>query len=252
MKQTIEEMLSQSFHGFNIEAFRELFRSQPEFDADTNSLIDVEMGFDSPNLNSNFVHFIFLGKHGQYIINELDWEFGLVGKEFLGMKLFEDMRREAALIGPSSTKQQIELRIDRVVEEWLSLLNGLSDVEQADLKLFVFENFENLVKHHLDVLPDFQESKIKLRCNGNEAVFLFLSLCDGFWSNDKKEQQKIIAKLEDTFMFQNQTAKEATKLKNFEKTQNKYRNGGLSNIDGVIHSLKQHLEEGKSMFGNHH
>jgi hypothetical protein len=53
-------------------------------------------------------------------------------------------------------------------------------------------------------------------------------------------------------MFQNQTAKEATKLKNFEKTQNKYRNGGLSNIDGVIHSLKQHLEEGKSMFGNHH
>jgi hypothetical protein len=124
MKQTIEEMLSHSFHGFNIEAFRELFRSQPEFDADTNSLIDVEMGFDSPNLNSNFVHFIFLGKHGQYIINELDWEFGLVGKEFLGMKLFEDMRREAALIGPSSTKQQIELRIDRVVRNGCLYLMG--------------------------------------------------------------------------------------------------------------------------------
>ena len=61
-----------------------------------------------------------------------------------------------------------------------------------------------------------------------------------------------MAKLEDTFMFNNQTAKGPTKLKNFEKTQNKYRNGGLSNIDGVIQSLNQLLQAGKTKFGNDH
>jgi len=78
-----------------------------------------------------------------------------------------------------------------------------------------------------------------------------LSLCEDFWGVDYKEQKRIIAKLEDTFMFKNQTVKGQTKLKNFEKTQNKYRNGGLSNIDGVIQSLNQLLEAGKIKFGNH-
>ena len=61
-----------------------------------------------------------------------------------------------------------------------------------------------------------------------------------------------MAKLEETFMFKNQTAKEPTLLKNFEKTQNKYKNGGLPNIDGVIRSLSQLLEAGKTQFGNDH
>ena len=251
MSQSIEDILSQSFQGYNVGAFRSLFEQQPEFNAETYRLTSNDMGFDSPVLNSSFVHFMFLGKYGQYIINEADWEFGMAGKEFLGLLLLEDMRKEASLIGSASTKQQIELQIDRITQNWLSLLDGLTGVEQADFKLFVFDNFEYLIRSHLDVLPDFQESKIKLRCNGNEAVFLFLSLCEDFWGVDYKEQKRIIAKLEDTFMFKNQTVKGQTKLKNFEKTQNKYRNGGLSNIDGVIQSLNQLLEAGKIKFGNH-
>jgi hypothetical protein len=252
MSQSVEDVLSQSFQGYNVDAFRSLFEQQTEYNAESYSLNSTDMGFDSPVLNSSFVHFMFLGKYGQYIINEADWEFGMAGKEFLGLKLLEDMRKEASLIGSASTKQQIELQIDRITQKWLSLLDGLTEVEQADFKLFVFDNFEYLIRNHLNVLPDFQESKIKLRCNGNEAVFLFLSLCEAFWGVDNKEQKRIIAKLEDTFMFNNQTAKGQTKLKNFEKTQNKYRNGGLSNIDGVIQSLNQLLESGKTQFGNHH
>ena len=251
MSQSIEDILSQSFQGYNVGAFRSLFEQQPEFNAETYRLTSNDMGFDSPVLNSSFVHFMFLGKYGQYIINEADWEFGMAGKEFLGLLLLEDMRKEASLIGSASTKQQIELQIDRITQNWLSFLDGLTGVEQADFKLFVFDNFEYLIRSHLDVLPDFQESKIKLRCNGNEAVFLFLSLCEDFWGVDYKEQKRIIAKLEDTFMFKNQTVKGQSKLKNFEKTQNKYRNGGLSNIDGVIQSLNQLLEAGKIKFGNH-
>lgn len=252
MSQSIEDILGQSFQGYNVDAFRSLFEQQPEYNAESYSLNSTDMGFDSPVLNSSFVHFMFLGKYGQYIINEADWEFGMVGKEFLGLKLLEDMRKEASLIGSASTKQQIELQIDRITQKWLSLLYGLTGVEQADFKLFLFDNFEFLIRNHLDVLPDFQESKIKLRCNGNEAVFLFLCLCEDFWGNDHKEQKRIMAKLEDTFMFNNQTAKGPTKLKNFEKTQNKYRNGGLSNIDGVIQSLNQLLQAGKTKFGNDH
>jgi len=251
MSQSIEDILSQSFQGYNVGAFRSLFEQQPEFNTETYRLTSTDMGFDSPVLNSSFIHFMFLGKYGQYIINEVDWEFGVAGKEFLGLLLLEDMRKEASHIGSASTKQQIELQIDRITEKWLSFMDGLTGVEQADFKLFVFDNFEYLIRSHLDVLPDFQESKIKLRCNGNEAVFLFLSLCEDFWGVDYKEQKRIIAKLEDTFMFNNQTTKGQTKLKNFEKTQNKYRNGGLSNIDGVIQSLNQLLEAGKIKFGNH-
>ncbi len=252
MKQTIEEMLSHSFHGFNIEAFRELFRSQLEFDADTNSLIDVEMGFDSPNLNSNFVHFIFLGKHGQYIINELDWEFGLVGKEFLGMKLLQEMKKEVLLVGPTSTNQQIQWRMNNVVRRWLPLLDGLTEEEQIEFESFVHDNFKFLAKNHIEALPDYEHAKVKLRCNGNEAVFLFLCLCEDFWlpntTANNAEVNRLIAKLEETFQFKHQRDKTPTDLGRFRATMRKFRNGELSNIDDLIDTYKNFFEEGKHKF----
>lgn len=253
MSETIEDLLSQCNEGYNIPYYRKLFAAQHEFDQNSGSLImPDDLKFDEPSFNTSFVLFVFVGKHGHPIINELEWTSGIVDPVHIGRDLLNDIDHQVNLIGPTSNKQQIEWRLNTVIRKWLPLLNGFTEDEQMEFEGLVHLNFEHMVRHHTEALPDYEHTKIKLRCNGNEAVFLFLCLCEDFGGNDKKEQKRIMAKLEETFMFKNQTAKEPTLLKNFEKTQNKYKNGGLPNIDGVIRSLSQLLEAGKTQFGNDH
>jgi hypothetical protein len=253
MSETIEDILSQCNEDYNISYYRELFAAQHEFDQNSGSLVmPDDLKFDEPSFNTSFVLFVFVGKHGHPIINELEWTSGIVDPIHIGRDLLNDIDHQVNLIGPTSNKQQIEWRLNTVIRKWLPLLKGFTEDEQMEFEGLVHLNFEHTVRHHTEALPDYEHTKIKLRCNGNEAVFLFLCLCEDFGGNDKKEQKRIMAKLEDTFMFNNQTAKGPTKLKNFEKTQNKYKNGGLPNIDGVIKSLNQLLQAGKTKFGNDH
>jgi hypothetical protein len=253
MSETIEDILSQCNEEYNISYYRKLFAAQDEFDQNSGSLVmPDDLKFDEPSFNTSFVLFVFVGKHGHPIINELEWTSGIVDPIHIGRDLLNDIDHQVNLIGPTSNKQQIEWRLNTVIRKWLPLLKGFTEDEQMEFEGLVHLNFEHLVRHHTEALPDYEHTKIKLRCNGNEAVFLFLCLCEDFGGNDKKEQKRIMAKLEDTFMFNNQTAKGPTKLKNFEKTQNKYKNGGLPNIDGVIKSLNQLLQAGKTKFGNDH
>ena len=87
MELSIEEQLSQSYEGYNITAYRNLFENQLEFDKKTYTLISSEIDFDTPSLNSDFVTFMFVGKYGNYIINELDWSSGIVENYCIGLKL---------------------------------------------------------------------------------------------------------------------------------------------------------------------
>jgi hypothetical protein len=252
MSQSIEDVLSQSFQGYNVDAFRSLFEQQPEYNTESYSLNSTDMGFDSPVLNSSFVHFMFLGKYGQYIINEADWEFGMAGKEFLGLKLLEDMRKEVSCIGPTSNKQQIQWRMNNVVRRWLPLLDGLTEEEQIEFESLVYSNFKFLIRSHIEALPDYEHTKVKLRCNGNEAVFLFLCLCEDFWlpntTENNAEVNRLIAKLEETFQFKHQRDKTPTDLGRFRATMRKFRNGELSNIEDLIDTFKDFFEEGKHKF----
>ncbi len=252
MSQSVEEILNNHWEGYDINAYRSQFESQPEYNPLTNCLTPPDWvgEFDSPNFNSGFVDFVFFGKYGSFQESEVGF---LDDKDdFLGMKLLEHIKGEVDTLLPTMSKEFLEKRISNILFYWHSVLTGFTEKELAEFDNLVIRHFEFRADSHLNRLPDFEQAKIKLRCNGNEAVFLFLCLCEDFWGNDHKEQKRIMAKLEDTFMFNNQTAKGPTKLKNFEKTQNKYRNGGLSNIDGVIQSLNQLLQAGKTKFGNDH
>ena len=123
----LNNMLNINHLGYDIEAFRKKFQEQPDFEIESHSLFIPEDGnFDSPNFNSSFVPFIFLGRNGQYLINEVDWEFGVVEKEFLGLKLLEDMQKELNYISAISTKQQIQWRMNNVVRPITNLTNPLT------------------------------------------------------------------------------------------------------------------------------
>jgi hypothetical protein len=240
-------------YGYDIEAFRKEFQKQPDFDFESYSLFIPEDGnFDSPNFNTSFVLFIFLGRNGQYLINEDDWKFGVVEKEFLGLKLLEDMQKELNYISALSTKQHIQWRMNNVVRRWLPLLEGLTEEEQIEFESFVYSNFEFLAYNYIEALPDYEHTKVKLRCNGNEAVFLFLCLCEDFWLPNTTANSpivsKLIAKLEETFQFKHQRGKTFTDLGRFRGTMGKFRNGELRNIDDLITTFNSLFEDGKKKF----
>ena len=237
MELSIEEQLSQSYEGYDISAYRNLFENQLEFDKKTYTLISSEIDFDTGSFNSDFVTFMFLGKNGNYIINELDWDSGIIENHHMGLKLLQSIKDEISFIGPNSSRDQISWRMEKVVENWLPLLTGLYESEEMDFRIFVYDNFEFYAKSYIDALPDYQNTKIKLSCNGNEAVFLFLSICACFEGNDYLEQKKVIEKLEDVFQFKNQTTKEYSNLKYFRRTSDKFKNGALTNVDSLIETI---------------
>jgi hypothetical protein len=249
----LNNMLNTNHLGYDIEAFRKEFQKQPDFDFESNSLFIPEDGnFDGPNFNPSFVLFIFLGRNGQYLINEVDWEFGMVEKEFLGLHLLKDMKQELKFIGITSTKQQIQWRMNNVVRRWLPLLDGLTEEEQIEFEGFVYYNFEFLAHDYIEALPDYEHIKIKLRCNGNEAVFLFLCLCEDFWLPNTTVNNplvsRLIAKLEETFQFTHQREKAFTDLTRFRGTMRKFRNGELRGIDDLILTFNSFFEAGKRKF----
>jgi hypothetical protein len=249
----LNNILNTNHLGYDIKAFRKKFQEQPDFDIESYSLFIPKYGnLDTPNFNSSFVLFIFIGRHGQYLINEVDWEFGMVEKEFLGLQLLKDMQQELKFIGITSTKQQIQWRMNNVVRRWLPLLDGLTEEEQIEFEGFVIDNFEFLVRDYLEALPDYEQTKIRLRCNGNEAVFLFLCLCEDFWLPNTTENNpivnRLIAKLEETFQFTHQRERTFTDLARFKGTMRKFRNGELRGIDDLILTFNSFLEEGKKKF----
>lgn len=248
----LNNMLNQNSHGYDVNAFRKKFESQPDFDRETNSLYIPVEGTNEYPFNASFVGFIFLGRNGQFLINEIDWEFGLVDKEFLGLDLLKDMKNELSFITAISTKQQIQWRMNNVVRRWLQMLDGLTEDEQIEFESFVYNNFEFLARNYIEALPDYEHTKIKLRCNGNEAVFLFLCLCEDFWlpntTENNADVNRLIAKLEETFQFKHQRDKTPTDLGRFRATMRKFRNGELSNIDDLIDTYKNFFEEGKHKF----
>lgn len=249
----LNNMLNINHLGYDIEAFRKKFQEQPDFEIESQSLFIPEDGnFDSPNFNSSFVLFIFLGRNGQYLINEVDWEFGVVEKEFLGLKLLNDMKQELTYISSLSTKQQIQWRMNNIVRRWLPQLEGLTEEEQIEFESFVYSNFEFLARNYIEALPDYEHTKVKLRCNGNEAVFFFLCLCEDFWlpntTANNAEVKRLIAKLEETFQFKHQRDKIPTDLGRFRAIMGKFRNGELRNIDDLITTYNNLFEEGKHKF----
>lgn len=248
----LNNMLNQNSHGYDVNAFRKKFESQPDFDRETNSLYIPVEGTNEYPFNASFVGFIFLGRNGQFLINEIDWEFGLVDKEFLGLDLLKDMKNELSFITAISTKQQIQWRMNNVVRRWLPMLDGLTEEEQIEFESFVYHNFEFLASNYIEGLPNYEDTKIKLRCNGNEAVFLFLCLCEDFWlPNEKQFSYKIgrlIAKLEETFQFKDQRLRTYKNLNRFRATMGKFRNGELRNIDDLITTYNNLFEEGKHKF----
>jgi hypothetical protein len=241
-----------TYLGYDVAAYRKKFQDQPDFDYSTYSLYIPEDGdFESP-FNTTFVLFMFLGRNGQYLINEVDWKFGMVEKEFLGLHLLKDMKQELEFIGITSTKQQIQWRMNNVVRRWLPLLDGLTEEEQIEFEGFVYYNFEFLAHNYIEALPDYEHIKIKLRCNGNEAVFLFLCICEDFWLPNTTVNNpivsRLIAKLEETFQFTHQREKTFTDLTRFRGTMRKFRNGELRGIDDLILTFNSFFEAGKQKF----
>jgi hypothetical protein len=247
----LNNMLNINHLGYDIEAFRKKFQEQPYFNLESYSL-EIPEDEIFTNFNPSFVSFLFIGMNGQYLINEVDWEFGVVEKEFLGLKLLEDMQKELNYISAISTKQQIQWRMNNVVRRWLPQLEGLTEEEQIEFESLVYSNFEFLAHNYIEALPDYEHTKVKLRCNGNEAVFLFLCLCEDFWlpntTENNAEVNRLIAKLEETFQFKHQRDKTPTDLGRFRATMRKFRNGELSNIDDLIDTYKNFFEEGKQKF----
>jgi hypothetical protein len=253
MSETIEDILSQCNEEYNISYYRKLFAAQDEFDQNSGSLVmPDDLKFDEPSFNTSFVLFVFVGKHGHPIINELEWTSGIVDPIHIGRDLLNDIDHQVNLIGPTSNKQQIEWRLNTVIRKWLPLLKGFTEDEQMEFEDLVHLNFNHMARHHTEAIPDYEQTKVKLKCNGNEAVFLFLCLCEDFWLPNTTANSpivsKLIAKLEETFQFKHEREKKFTDLGNFKGAVRKFRNGELRNINDLLLTFNNLFMEGKKKF----